>query len=348
VLLLLLVPIWFITEARRSSTSNAAQPADTTCTAAALPFFGIFVSQCSIMQAAVWAGSLAAAGRTAIVLQLLIRPAWHVQRRTAMVLTSWLLDVTVRLLLQLLHCSTKGSCSSMLLLDACMAVTFIMYHMPFSIALPCCSGYWVACAVLQHAAAPGLPASEYAGQLLLQLVLPLVVLYSVQRRARLEYLSVLRRTQQQQQRQASHNDSMSSGSISQSDTPGTSKAAAPPSAAGAAAEAVQATDSDGAGPAAAMQAAAAANPQPAGDADAASDTPTASLVYESPLLHRTVAIKVTGWRVIGAAVSRRQQTGSSLCLMCGYRFSSCCMLPVHLHGFACLLRTHVFVAGIAG
>jgi hypothetical protein len=208
-----------------------------------------------------------------------------VQRRTAVVVSSWLLDVIVRLLLQLLHCSGEDSCRSMLLLDACMAATFVMYQMSFHLALPCCSGFWVACAALHHAAAPSATLSERAPQLLLQLLLPLAVLYAVQRRARLAYLSVLGRTQQQQ---VQHSDSVGSGSVSPGDTAGTSKAAVSRSAAGAAAEDVQAT-SDGRD---VQVAAAAAHPQPVGDA-AASATPTASLVYESPLLHRTVAIKVS-------------------------------------------------------
>jgi hypothetical protein len=165
----------------------------------------------------------------------MLRPAWHVQRRTAVVVISWLLDTAVRLLLQLLRCSSEDSCRSMLVLDACMAATFVMYHMSFHVALPCCSCFWVACAVLHHAAAPSATLSARAPQLLLQLLLPLAVLYAVQRRARAAYLSVLGRTQQQQ---VQHSDSVGSASASQGDTAGTSKTAAAGSAAGIAAEGI--------------------------------------------------------------------------------------------------------------
>jgi hypothetical protein len=180
----------------------------------------------------------------------------------------------------------------MLVLDACMAATFVMYHMSFHVALPCCSCFWVACAVLHHAAAPSATLSARAPQLLLQLLLPLAVLYAVQRRARVAYLSVLGRTQQQQ---VQHSDSVGSASASQGDTAGTSEAAAAGSAAGIAAEGFQATS----GGRAVQVAATAASPQPVEDAAAASATPTASLVYESPLLHRTVAIKVSSGPCLG-------------------------------------------------
>lgn len=330
-LLLLLVPISYLTEAGKSSSITAiAAAANEVCTAIALPLLGSYVYQYTARQAALWAGCLVAATRTAALLQLLLRPAWHVQRRTAVVFASWLLDAAVRLLLQLLHC---GSGSSKLLSHACMAVTFVMYHMPFPVALPCCGGYWLASALLHRATAPGAAVSEYAVQLLLQLLLPLGTLYAVQRRARIAYLSVLG-GQQQQEQQVHHSNSLGGVSISRSNTGGSSSPGAAPTAAAAAALSVHATSSTRTAPAAAEQAAA-AHAQPADDA--ANAAPTASLVYESPLLHRTVAIKASGVSAHGVG-----DIQARICQV-AYRQSFCANLlhvAAHAHG-SCTPHTSV-------
>jgi hypothetical protein len=168
-----------------------------------VPFLQAYVRLCNIRAwlLGLWAACCAA--RLLLLAALWLAPAWHLKGRRHILAAVLLLDACACTLLRSTHCSWQLpdlQCRQSLAADVAAALSFMLWQLPVSAALPYCAANWAISSLLQQAfTAPALDAATTAAaahtpwtqlvRLLAQLIVPVAVLYGLEKRSRKAFLA---------------------------------------------------------------------------------------------------------------------------------------------------------------